>query len=143
MSIKIVYNGKVYLSKKALCDDNNVSLTTFMKRLERGWSVDEAIKGKRKKCCYKNKDGIEFYSYLSFCAYYNITLATCLRKLKQGYTMDEIAHKIIKRTRDHKGNAYSSEKEMCDFYRIKVSTFRARRYAGWSLEDALTKPLVK
>ena len=44
---------------------------------------------------------------------------------------------------DHLGNKYSSLKDMCAFYGISVSTYKARIKRGWSVQDALEKPLTK
>lgn len=42
---------------------------------------------------------------------------------------------------DHRGNVFSSEKEMCKYWNLGVSTYRNRRKnLGWSLEKALETP---
>ena len=46
-----------------------------------------------------------------------------------------------KLVQDHKGNVFSSEKEMCKYWNLGVSTYRNRRKnLGWSLEKALETP---
>jgi len=42
---------------------------------------------------------------------------------------------------DHLGNEYKNISEMCEYYNIKRNCFINRMQRGWSLEDALTKPV--
>ena len=44
---------------------------------------------------------------------------------------------------DHLGNRYNSIEEMCQAYSINKETFYTRTTKGWSIEDALTKPIKK
>lgn len=41
---------------------------------------------------------------------------------------------------DHKGNSFSSIKELCKAYHFSEKLFRHRRYAGWSVKRILTEP---
>ena len=45
-----------------------------------------------------------------------------------------------KEWKDHLGNIYRSQKDMCAFYGITCKTLGGRLYRGWSLKDALTTP---
>ncbi len=45
--------------------------------------------------------------------------------------------------KDHKGNIYSTQKEMCNAYSINLTTFISRINCGMSLEEALTNNLQK
>lgn len=44
---------------------------------------------------------------------------------------------------DHRGHRFQSIRVMCQHYKISDFTFRMRRKKGWSVEDALTKPVMK
>lgn len=49
-----------------------------------------------------------------------------------------------KEVKDHLGNAYKNESQMCKKYGISQSTFYQRYHINnWTLEDALTKPVIK
>ncbi len=48
-----------------------------------------------------------------------------------------------KQTKDHLGNIYDSVDDMCKTYGISYNVYNVRRHKGWSLEEALTKPLHK
>ena len=42
---------------------------------------------------------------------------------------------------DHLGNVYLSMEGMAYHYNIKIEILRQRLYKGWTLEDALTRPV--
>lgn len=44
---------------------------------------------------------------------------------------------------DHKGNEYSSKKELCDAYGLEVTTFNGRQQHGWTMQRILTTPVRK
>lgn len=39
---------------------------------------------------------------------------------------------------DHLGNAFETEKKMCEFYKISYKTYSARKRYGWDLKKILT-----
>lgn len=39
---------------------------------------------------------------------------------------------------DHLGNAFETEKKMCEFYQISYKTYNARKRYGWDLKKILT-----
>lgn len=45
--------------------------------------------------------------------------------------------------KDHLGNTYKAQKEMCDFHGVSYDVYLKRLENGWSLEDSLTKPIKK
>lgn len=53
-----------------------------------------------------------------------------------------LGYKNSKAIQDHKGNWFATITDMCDWYGINVTTFKARiNILKWSLEDALTTPI--
>lgn len=48
----------------------------------------------------------------------------------------------MKNITDHEGNGYKTIKEMCEHYGIKPYVYQQRRRAGWSMKEALTKPVA-
>lgn len=144
MSKSLIYKGIKYKSEQELCEKTGVKISTLSKRLKKGWSIEEAVEGKRKEPIYINEDGIRFFTYEEFCKFYEVALVTCHKKRRNGYTMKEIAEKKIKRAVDHLGNFYNTEKEMCEKYQISVTTYRARtKKYGWSIEKALNTPSIR
>lgn len=51
--------------------------------------------------------------------------------------------KKSKDCKDHLGNIYSSKTDMCRFYKISVQVYDNRIAKGFSVEDALTKPVIR
>ena len=43
-----------------------------------------------------------------------------------------------KKIKDHLGNAFETEKKMCEFYQISYKTYNARKRYGWDLKKILT-----
>lgn len=43
-----------------------------------------------------------------------------------------------KKIKDHLGNAFETEKKMCEFYQISYKTYNARKRYGWDLNKILT-----
>lgn len=42
---------------------------------------------------------------------------------------------------DHKGHAFSTVAEMCDYWHINKNTYKKRKRDGWEIEDILTVPV--
>lgn len=118
-----------------MCEAYNVSQTAFCKRIERGWSLKDALS--RGKVLY-SKDGVDYYTQNEIYKAFNIHPNTLRKKLKQGYTYEEIINRVTFRVSDHLGNRYRTTKDMCDKYGVNVSTYRARVRKGKSVKEALT-----
>lgn len=99
------FNGKEFDSIKDMCEHWGIKRMTYMARIKRGWSLEDALT----KSITDNEDG---------------------SKSDVG-TSGKVCF-------DHKGNAYSSIKEMCEAYGITYSVYleRMRRYSD--TEKALT-----
>lgn len=98
---------------------------------------------------YKDHLGNEFPSLKAMADYWNIpdsTLHNRLYNLKlpieQALTLtNEEVSSLRRACKDHLGNVYESKKAMCEAYNIDRQVFFGRMGMGWSLEDALTKPI--
>lgn len=91
--------------------------------------------------------GNEYISETKMCDYYNINPATYRSRIRNGWTKEDA---LTKNTRDininptfidHLGNVYKDQQTMCKHYEIEPDVFVKRISSGWSLEDALTKPV--
>ncbi|WP_044912795.1 hypothetical protein [Butyrivibrio sp. WCE2006] len=114
------HNGITYESIKEMCDAFGVTPTLYLKRIERGWSVKEALEGKQP---YFSCDGKDYYSQKEVCDAFDIHPNSFRLKLKHGYSIDDIVDRKSFRVTDHLGNKYANEAEMCAFYDVKVSTY--------------------
>ncbi len=117
-----------------MCDAYDIAPTLYLKRIERGWSVQEALEGKQP---YFSRDGIDYYSQKEVCEKFKIHPNSFRLKLKNGYSIDDIVDRKSNRVTDYLGNKYANETEMCSAHGVKVSTYRSRRRKGMSMEEAL------
>ncbi len=130
------HKGTTYESITKMCSAYGISPPLYLKRIERGWSIQEALEGKQP---YFSRDGKDYYSQKEVCDEFKIHPNSFRLKLKNGYSIDEIVDRVSYRVEDHLGNKYANEAEMCASYGVKVSTYRSRRRKDMSTEEALTK----
>jgi hypothetical protein len=85
-----------------------------------------------------------FQSLDEMCNYWNVSKGTYQDRYRKHWSTEECLTGRKRVTAryidciDHKGNKFSSVKEMCDYWNIKYSTFLGRRRRGYSIEEALT-----
>ena len=105
-------------------------------------------------------DNVTYGSFAECCKAHNINIDTAYSRLKRGYTLEDTFRKKVKKQTsidkniDKKpkkkrepilinGKSYPNIKTACKELNIKYNTCQTRRKKGWSLEDALTKPLIR
>ncbi len=133
-SIRVDFNGVEYKSQNEMCKAFNVSPTLFLKRLERGWSLKEALTGKRPLFTY---NGVDYHTKKEISEVFDVPLNTIAWKLKHGYTYEEIVEKKTYRITDHNGKRFKNTDEMCAAHGTTSAKYRAKRRSGLSIEDSL------
>lgn len=102
------------------------------------------------KTSCKDHLGNEFTSVSKMCEYWNIPTSTYYNRmthsdnytLEQALTLPPDNHRNAgDKCVDHLGNKFNSKKAMCEHWGIDRALYHSRIRLGWSLEDALTKPL--
>lgn len=102
------------------------------------------------KPCKDHLDN-EYPNIKQMCKHYDIHPATYYARIKNGWSIEDalttpagVSKYSEKRgyIKDHKGNLFINTTEMCKLYRIPYEAYRSRIKNGWSIEDALTKPLI-
>lgn len=70
----IEYNGRTFKSVRKFCDVFHIDYKTTMQRINRGWSVNDCIIGKRKHGNYSVSDhnGYKYPSVIAMCRAYNV-----------------------------------------------------------------------
>jgi len=79
---------------------------------------------------------------------YGVPHTTVYRRWQHGWPDQDIAYGRSKNKKKERkrgsrwivifrGNAYKNQNQLCVAHGVKFSTFRKRRYSGWSLEQAL------
>ena len=93
-------------------------------------------------------DGKTFGSTAELAEAYNKTEGCIYNRVNiQGWSLEDAIHTPVKSCgrkvpcTDHLGNTYVSKLDMCKAHGMRYSTFMVRMSVGWSLEDALTKPV--
>lgn len=92
--------------------------------------------------------GNEYQTEMEMCKYWGINHNTFTTRRRLGWSLERslteeiCAKRKAHKVRDHLGNIYQSESEMCRSWGIRYSTFMARKHSGWSVGDALTKPIL-
>lgn len=124
--------GNTYATIKEMCSFYGVNNSTYLCRIRKGYTVEEALTGKRKKM---------------------ITQIGSNKKKKK-FEVKDISYSAKKNPKatskekkflcfDHKGNGYHSQAEMCKAYEISLSTFKRRQAEGLSLQKSLELPVTK
>lgn len=107
----------------------------------------------KKEC--KDHFGNVYHSIKDMCDFYQIKSSTYHDRIRNGWSIKDaltVPIDVLKQQRqihfhtegikDHLGNTYASRVEMCSFYCITIKAYERRLERGWSLKDALTKPLA-
>ncbi|MBR3602820.1 MAG: hypothetical protein IKL49_10925 [Lachnospiraceae bacterium] len=124
--------GNTYSTIKEMCSAYAVNNSTYLCRIRKGYTVEEALTGKRKKM---------------------ITQISSNKKKKK-FEVKDISYSSKKNSKatskekkflcfDHKSNGYHSQAEMCKAYEISLSTFKRRQAEGLSLQESLELPVTK
>lgn len=151
--------GNTYSSMTEMCNAYNIQLDTFMKRISRGSSLEQALtkpvhprtvyesmkKSKLKqKRCIIDPDGNTFNSITEMCSYWGIGVSTYRQRIKNNVPM-KVALTAPTTSHpngyiDHMGNHFESMDDMCAYWSVNPITYKCRINSGLSVKDALTKP---
>lgn len=148
------HNGNVYKNIDAMCTAYGICTATYKSRINRNWSLKDALTVTSRKAPNSVSEsertdhkGMVYSSLAAMCKEYRVSVHGYKSRLKSGMTKEEAltanmrGKKYVgtyKMAKDHLGNVYASNEEMCKAYGIKENTFYARRYRGMSLEQCLT-----
>lgn len=155
------HEGRKFASFSEMCAYYNKPITTVKNRLDRGWSLEQALTvpnddQKRKikphnGIPWKDHLGNEYISLPKMCAAYGITEKIFQsRKRLLKWPLEKILTTPVakqppnsKKTTDHLGNEFPSVSEMCRYHKVSLSLYKERIKRGWDVERALTAPAKK
>lgn len=144
--------GHVFEQKKSMCDYWDMTVSAFNSRIKRGYSIERALTESRLQFERNNGtrvavDNKIYNSIQDACAAYGIQYNTYNYRVKLGFTSQEALMLgrlgVEKPCKDHFGNPYPQMKQMCMRYHISVRAYLGRIQAGWSLANALEKPMFR
>lgn len=145
--------GNTYKSKAAMCKAYGIEKSVFFGRINLGWTLEKALTMPDQKYANSAKAitdhmGQKFISVSEMCKHWNITRVTYNARRKAGWSIEDALTTPVKNITiakepqtDHLGNTYESLNAMCQAYKITRWMYKSRIQNGWSVEDALTKPL--
>lgn len=145
--------GNHFKSVSAMTKHWGISRTTYLSRINMGWSVEKALtftikKESKHKGNVVDHLGNGFKSHSQMLKHWGISPATYYNRThKEGLSMEEALTKPIAKTysfkgvTDHLGNNYRSLSLMARTYGIKPITLKDRLERGWSVREALTTPI--
>lgn len=147
-----------YTTFKSMCHAYQVSPDKAAYRLRNGADkteyLDPNITGIAR---YTDHMGNAYSSITEMCAVYHVKLSTYETRRNKGWSIQDCLEGRDYRTprkpdantytgkkcKDHTGKQYESIKAMCDAYGVYPATFCKRMSRGYTLEEALTKPVRK
>lgn len=140
--------GNEYSSLSEMLKAWGIKNNTYWRRKEFGWSLEKilvtSVKDNQPNKNLTDFKGRVFPSLNAMCREYNVSSTTALYYVQKGMSPGDAIKYIISRkdnpsrVSDHLGNEFSSQKEMCEYWKVNATTFRNRKRKGWSLEEALT-----
>lgn len=133
--------GNEYRSYNEMAREYGIPPSVLRDRIKRGLSVEEALVKKE----VKDHEGNVYRSERDMCRKYNISISTYKSRIDKGLSLKEAltnpqldAKKIFGiACKDHMGNEYKSQREMCMAFNQDYGTFRYRISSGMSIQDAL------
>lgn len=142
--------GNSYESIKDMCKHYNIKESTYKSRLVSGFSQEAALTKEvyGRNSTVKDHLGVEYGSYTQMCDAYGISRSLFWHRMHLNGMCIEKSLKPVRRQvksnlkngkyiYDHKGNRYTTAREMCKAYGVHENTFSHRIKAGYSIEDAL------
>ena len=148
VSKPITVKGKTFKSINEACRYHNVSSSNVNRRLNDGWSIEEAFGFvKRKNSKYKDiiLEGVYYESIKEACRWYLLDYDNVKNRLNRlGWTLEE-AFELVERDKENKGTSkpitikdktFKSFKEACRYYKLNSSIVSGRLKTGWSIEEA-------
>ena len=137
---KVIYNGKEYMSMKALCKDFNVSYSLVYNRMRKyNMSLEEAISTPKHYRPVEDHLGNKYTNMTEMAYKYDILPSVLSSRLNDGWTVEKAlttpVNRVVKRNTpwvDLEGNHYKSLISLCyefgypSFY--SVMTFIRRGY---------------
>lgn len=141
----IDHEGREFESIEALCRHYGITTSLYRNRIGYNWPLEKICTTPVKQVgnIVEDHKGNKFPSIKKLCDCYNITTIMYSTRIKRGWTLEKTLttparqqHRGV--VEDHKGNKFSSIKEMCAHYGIKPEVYDGRIKRGWTIKDALT-----
>lgn len=143
-------DGNIFSSLEDLCKYYKKSVEIVSGRLDRGWSLKDALFiSSRDPGVIMDRNGVWYDSIGDMCKYWGTSAVLVRDRLKLGWSVkDALELKVGSRVdkykdlvEDHLGKSYKSRAYMCYSYGKDEDTVNRRLRKGWTLRDALEVPI--
>ncbi len=149
---KYIIDGVGYKSKRQACKINNINEITVRKRIERGWSLKDALTTPARfhyvvnddagsgtaKCV--NVNGRYFRTVADAAREYGLIPENVQSALKSGLTINQALKLDIRPTRDSfyfEGNFYRDKEHLCRKLNFSTTLLRNRLNRGLTIREAI------
>lgn len=151
--MEIVFRGKPYSSLKALADEYNIGPQRLQVRVRSGLSVEEAMQeilGTDANATTYTVDGVVYDSASSLARAYGVGVQMVRGRIADGWPPKcavmipplpkgcTVADWVV-----YKGKVYYSRRSLCKELGITETMVNTRMASGWSLEEAVSTPLLR
>lgn len=143
---KYFYKGK---SLFQVCKEKGLYYMTALKRIDRGWSVEDAVE---RPLCEKEKRKYKGQTVYQYCKDNNINYETVQGRINRGIDLEKAItlkprdKEIIKDSYRFCNCKYKYEgktlNQICEERGLPYCTIRRRIQRGMSIEEALNKPVT-
>lgn len=146
--------GNMYSSIGDMCNTYGIKISTFYSRLQRGYTLQDALTERRWNHCCCDHNGKQYPSFEDMCLYYNQGKKLVINRLHNGWSLED-ALTIPKRQRfnenspknkkkkmciDHENRCFKNMTQMCKYWGVTRELYKDRIRRGWTIKDALTIP---
>lgn len=141
--------GNEFESKQSLCDNYEIKVRAFEKRLQRGCSLEDALttpvppsNNRNNKIKDPFKKGVYYKSYPELARTYDMNYDTLMSRLEAGVDIKEALTRESRKKKvyDYLGNEFESQIKLCDYYGISRQNYHKRETKGYSAYDILSIP---
>ena len=153
-------DGRTFVNIKAAIDFYGLNESVVRGRLRSKWTVEEAFEIVEKVSPHSQSkpvvvDGKEFESHTHAARFYGVVRGTWHARIRRGYTPEQAAGLSPKPKKRHYaakettafGRTFDNLDEACrtlgDENGLLFNTVKGRLHRGWSIEDAVTKPIIQ
>ena len=139
----IDHKGNQFKNRTAMYQHYNINFSTCESRLQKGWSLEDAlttptVKAENLTKC-QDHTGKSFKTQSDMCQEYGIDLGTYQRRLERGWSVQQALTEPVESTvyTDPFGNTFPELKDMLQHYNVKSSAWYERLKSGHTTEEAL------
>ncbi len=151
---KLTFRGRTYLNQSELCAAHGVKFSTFRKRLDNSWSLEQALGVHDRKDLRGGASsntggtpvvvaGVSYPSKSACSRAFGLKPHMVGDRLGRGWTVEQAVgidpspHAEKRTPVTVAGRKFRSQQAAAEHYDVPINTYRWRRNAGWTVDKAL------